>query len=37
MFNALRYTRKLEELGLTKNQAEASMDILIEIMEEITI
>ena len=32
MFNALRYTKILEEQGFTEGQAKASIEILIEIM-----
>lgn len=34
MFNALKYTRRLEQAGFTKDQAETSMDILLEVMTE---
>lgn len=34
MFNSLRYTKKLEEVGFTRIQAEISIEILMEIMQE---
>ena len=34
MFNAIKYTRKLEDLGFSRIQAETSLDILMEIMQE---
>ncbi len=34
MFNALKYTDELEKAGFTKQQAEASMRILIDVMNE---
>ena len=33
MFNALKYTQKLEEAGFTREQAEASVTILWEVLE----
>lgn len=33
MFNALKYTKQLEEVGLTREQAETHVQIMIEIME----
>lgn len=32
MFNALRYTKRLEEVGFTKQQAETALEIGIEVM-----
>lgn len=34
MFNALKYTQELENVGFTREQAEKSVNILIEIMQE---
>lgn len=34
MFNALKYTQALEKAGFTKTQAETSMNLLIEVMNE---
>lgn len=34
MFNTLRYARMLEEAGFSRDQAEASIKILVEIMED---
>lgn len=34
MFNALKYTESLEKAGFTRKQAEKSISILIEIMEQ---
>lgn len=34
MFNTLRYAKMLEEVGFSREQAETSVKILIEIMEE---
>ena len=34
MFNALRYTEELERAGFTKNQAETSVKMLIDLMNE---
>lgn len=34
MFNALRYTEDLEKAGFTGEQAQASLKILIEVMNE---
>ena len=33
MFNALKYTKKLEEVGLTRDQAETHMLIMTELIE----
>jgi hypothetical protein len=33
MFNALRYTKKLEEVGFTREQAEAHIEIMTEVIE----
>ena len=33
MFNALKYTEKMEEVGFTREQAETSINILLEIMD----
>ena len=33
MFNTLRYARMLEDVGFSKEQAEKSIEILLEIME----
>lgn len=33
MFNALKYTKKLEEVGFTREQAEAHILIMIETIE----
>ena len=33
MFNALKYTKRLEEVGLTREQAEAHVFIMTEIIE----
>lgn len=33
MFKALKYTRKLEEVGFTREQAETHVDIMTEIIE----
>jgi hypothetical protein len=32
MFNALKYTQELENAGFSRNEAEASLKILIEVM-----
>ncbi len=32
MFNALKYTEELEKAGFSRNEAEASLKILIEVM-----
>lgn len=34
MFNTLRYARKLEQAGLTREQAEAHIQVIAEILEE---
>lgn len=34
MFNALKYTQELEGVGFTREQAEKSVKILMEIMQE---
>jgi len=34
MFNTLRYAKMLEEVGFSREQAETSVKILVEIMEE---
>ncbi len=34
MFNALKYTQELEKAGFTREQAEISMKLLIDIMNE---
>ncbi len=34
MFNTLRYARMLEEVGFSREQAETSVKILVEIMED---
>lgn len=34
MFNALKYTQELEKAGFSRDQAEASMRILIDVMNE---
>ncbi len=34
MFNALKYTRKLEEVGFTKEQAEENVQMVIEMVNE---
>lgn len=34
MFNALKYTQELEKAGFTREQAEVSMKLLIDIMNE---
>ncbi len=34
MFNTLRYAKILEEVGFSREQAETSVKILVEIMEE---
>lgn len=34
MFNALKYTQELEKAGFTREQAEASLKLLIEVMNE---
>ena len=34
MFNALKYTRRMEEAGFSRNQAETTIDILLEVMTE---
>jgi len=34
LFNALRYTKKLEEVGFTKKQADTALEIGIEVMNE---
>lgn len=33
MFDTLRYSKKLEEAGFTKKQAEVSLFVLVEVME----
>ncbi len=33
MFNALRYARKLEDVGVSRQQAEAHIQIMAEIVE----
>ncbi len=33
MFNALRYTKQLEQVGLTREQAETHIQIMTEVME----
>jgi hypothetical protein len=33
MFNAIRYTKKLEEVGISREQAEAHIQIFSEIVE----
>lgn len=33
MFNALKYTSELEKVGFTREQAELSINILVEIMD----
>lgn len=32
MFNALKYTKKLEQVGFTKQQAETALELGIEVM-----
>jgi hypothetical protein len=34
MFNTLKYARMLEEVGFSREQAETSIKILVEIMED---
>jgi hypothetical protein len=34
MFNAIKYTQELENAGFTHNQAEVSMKILLDVMNE---
>jgi hypothetical protein len=34
MFNALRYTEEMERAGFTKSQAETSVKLLIDVMNE---
>lgn len=34
MFNTLKYAKMLEEVGFSKDQAETSINILVEIMED---
>jgi hypothetical protein len=34
MFNTLKYAKRLEDVGFSKEQAETSIEILSEIMEE---
>ncbi len=34
MFNTLKYTKKLESVGITREQAEAHIQIIAEIVEE---
>ena len=34
MFNALKYTEELEKAGFTRMQAEASLKLLVEVMNE---
>ena len=34
MFNALKYTQELEKAGFSRDQAEASLKLLIEVMNE---
>jgi hypothetical protein len=34
MFNALKYTEELEKAGFSRNEAEASLKVLIEVMNE---
>jgi hypothetical protein len=34
MFNTLRYAKMLEEAGFSRDQAETSIKILVEIMED---
>jgi hypothetical protein len=34
MFNALRYTEELEKAGFSRDQAEVSMKVLIDVMNE---
>jgi hypothetical protein len=34
MFNALKYTEELEKAGFSRNEAEASLRVLIEVMNE---
>ena len=34
MFNTLRYAKMLEEVGFSREQAETSVKILVEIMED---
>ncbi len=34
MFNTLKYAKMLQEVGFSKDQAEKSIEILLEIMEE---
>ena len=34
MFNTLRYAKMLEEVGFSRDQAETSVKILVEIMED---
>jgi hypothetical protein len=34
MFNTLRYAKMLEEVGFSRDQAETSIKILVEIMED---
>jgi len=34
MFNTLRYAKMLEEVGFSREQAETSIKILVEIMED---
>lgn len=33
MFNALKYTKQLEQVGLTREQAEAQVQMVIEVMD----
>jgi hypothetical protein len=33
MFNALKYTKRLEEVGFTREQAEAHVQMVIEVMD----
>jgi hypothetical protein len=33
MFNALKYTKQLEQVGLTREQAEAHVQMVIEVMD----
>lgn len=34
MFNALKYTQELEKAGFSRQQAEASVKVLIEVMDQ---
>jgi hypothetical protein len=34
MFNTLRYAKRLEEVGVSRNQAEAHIQIIAEIVED---